>query len=244
MSDNPDTQTPPSTRTSSQSGGPRRYLTRRRPKPTAEDLTDRKIRKWSEVWATVVLSLATLVTAWAGYEAGKWNGMQTALNTQSALLSIEGTRLRTEAQERLLIDIALFSEWINATSSGDTRLADFYRGRFRDGFDPAFNAWLATDPLTDPDAPGSPFEMPVYNRAEKARAEELINRADELSLSAELAGSVGDQYTLSVVILAGALLLAGLANRFEWAELRAVVVAIAFLVLLLSALNIFRLPIA
>ena len=244
MSDSPDTQPSSTTRTRPRGGVPRRYLSRQRPKPTAEDLTDRKIRKWSEVWATVVLSLATLVTAWAGYEAGKWNGMQAALNTQSTLLSIGGTRLRAEAQERLLIDIALFSEWINATSSGDTRLADFYRGRFRDGFDPAFDAWLATNPLTDPDAPGSPFEMPDYNRAEKALAEELINRADELGLSAEAAGSVGDQYTLSVVILAGALLLAGLANRFEWAELRAVVVAIAFLVLLLSTLNIFRLPIA
>lgn len=244
MSDNPNTESFHSASTDTPTRVPRRYLTRRRPKPTAEDLTDRKIRKWSEFWATIILTVATLITAWAGYEAGKWNSNQAALNTQSTLLSIEGTRLRSEAQERLLIDIALFSEWINATNSGDTQLADFYRMRFRDGFAPAFDAWLATDPLTNPDAPGSPFEMPNYARTEKATAEVLISRAGELGLTAEAAGSIGDRYTLLVVILAGALLLAGLADRFEWAELRAIVVAIALLVLLFSAVSVFRLPIA
>ncbi|HRQ13880.1 MAG TPA: hypothetical protein PK205_11300 [Promineifilum sp.] len=244
MSDNPDTQPSPSPGTRSPIRGPRRYLTRQRPKATAEDLTDRKIRKWSEFWATIILSFATLLTAWAGYEAGKWGSNSAALNTQAAMMSIEGTRLRSEAQERLLIDLSLFTEWINATSSGNTQLADLYRARFRDGFRPAFDAWLATDPLTNPDAPDSPFEMPDYARIEKAAAETLIGHAGELGIIAEEAGAIGDRYTLIVVILAGALLLAGVADRFEWAELRAVVVAIALLVLLFCAVAVIRLPMA
>lgn len=216
----------------------------RRPQPTPEDLSDRKIRKWSELWETLILALATLITAWAGYEAGKWNGIQTALNTQATVLNVETGRLRTEAQERLLIDIMLFTDWVNATGTGNTELADFYQARFRDGFQPAFEAWLATDPLSNPDAPASPFEMDVYDRFEIGAIETLINRAGDLNRSAEQAGAIADRYTLSVVILAGALLLAGLANRFEWAELRAVVVALALLVLLFSAVNVIRLPIA
>lgn len=221
---------------------PRRFW--RRPRPTAEEISDWRIKKWSELWATVILSVATLITAWAGYEAGIWNGIQTALNTQSTMLSIDGTRLRTEAQERMLIDIALFTDWVNATGNGNASLADFYRARFRDGFQPAFDAWLATDPLSNPDAPASPFEMDIYARSEIGAAERLIDRAGDLSRSAEQAGAIADEYTLSVVILAGALLLAGLADRFQWAELRVVVVAVALLVLLFSALNVIRLPIA
>jgi hypothetical protein len=45
-----------------------------------------------------------------------------------------------------------------------------------------------------------------------------------------------------VVILAGALLLAGLAGRFEWEELRAVVVAVALLILLGSVIMVLWLP--
>lgn len=244
MSDNPDSKPSSSPGTHASTRGSRRYLTRQRPKVTAEDLTDRKIRKWSEVWATIILGLATLITAWAGYEAGKWGGNESALHAQSTMVSIEGTRLRTEAQERLLVDLALFSEWINATNVGNTQLADFYVARFRDGFQPAFEAWLATDPLTDPDAPASPFEMPNYARAEKAAADALVKYAGELSLSAGAAGDISDRYTLLVVLLAGALLLAGVADRFEWAELRAVVVAIALLVLLYCAVAVIRLPMA
>ena len=64
------------------------------------------------------------------------------------------------------------------------------------------------------------------------------------SQEGERAGSTGDQFTLTAVILAAALLLAGLASRFEWEELRAVVVSVALLVLLFSVIRLLTLPIA
>lgn len=223
---------------------PRRFKLYRRPEPSAEELSDRQIRKWSELWATIILSVATLITAWSGYEAGKWNGLQTSLNVQSTRLTIESSRLKTEAQETLLIDIGLFTNWVEATGNGNTQLADFLQARFRDDFRPAFEAWVATQPLQNPDAPDSPFTMAEYRRPEMDEAELFVERAGQLSISSEQAGSIADQYTLSVVILAGALLLAGLADRFEWAELRAIVVAVAMVILLVSIINVIRLPIA
>lgn len=70
-----------------------------------------------------------------------------------------------------------------------------------------------------------------------------LTKAEQLIETGENAGAIGDQYTLLIVILAGALLLAGIANRFEWVELRAVVVVVALLVLLISIVNIIRLPV-
>ena len=64
------------------------------------------------------------------------------------------------------------------------------------------------------------------------------------STEGERAGSTGDQFTLTAVILAGSLLLAGLASRFDWEELRAVVVAVALLVLLFCVVRMFMLPMA
>ena len=44
----------------------------------------------------------------------------------------------------------MFFQWVNATATGDAELADFYTDRFRPEFRPAFDAWLATDPLDRP----------------------------------------------------------------------------------------------
>lgn len=223
---------------------PGRSRFRRRPKPSAEDISDWRIKQWSEVWATIILSVATLVTAWAGYEAGKWNGVQTSLNLQTTILNIDSARLTAEAQELLLVDIGLFTNWANAVGTGNSRLQDFYASMFRDEFRPAFDAWLALRPLENPDAPRSPFDMPEYLSPKEEEAMALLEQTEQLIRSAENAGSIADQYTLSVVILAGALLLAGIANRFEWAELRAVVVFVALLVLVVSIVNVIRLPVA
>ncbi len=57
-------------------------------------------------------------------------------------------------------------------------------------------------------------------------------------------GNISDRYTLAAVALAGSLLLAGLASRFEWEELRAVVVGTALLVLLYCIISLIRLPLA
>lgn len=216
----------------------------RRPRPSAEDLSDWRIKQWSEVWATVILSVATLVTAWAGYEAGKWNGVQTSLNLQTTILNIDSARLTAESQEQLLVDIGLFTNWANAVGTGNTRLQDFYKAMFRDEFRPAFDAWLAQRPLENPDAPQSPFDMPDYLSPKEEEAMTLLEQTEQLARSAENAGAIADRYTLSVVILAGALLLAGIANRFEWAELRAVVVFVALVVLVISIINVIRLPVA
>jgi hypothetical protein len=215
----------------------------RRRIPSEEELQDRRIRKWAELWETIVLSLATLATVWAGYQAGQWNNLQTILNNEATILRIESSHLSAQAQKYQLLDIALFSDWVNAMGGGNQRLADFFRARFRDEFRPAFDAWLAARPLENAAAADSPFDMPEYHLTGLDEAERLIEEAEQRIQSAESAGSFGDQYTLSVVILAASLLLAGIANRFKWAELRAVVVVAALLVLLFSVINIIRLPI-
>lgn len=211
---------------------------------SAEELSDRRLKKWAEVYETIVLALATLATAWAGYQAGQWNNLQTILNNHATNLRIESTQLVADAQQSQLVDVTLFTEWVNATALNRPQLADYYRARFRDEFTPAFEAWLATGPETNPDAPTSPFDMPEYGIAALGKADALIEQAGLRAQDAERAGSFGDQYTISVVILAGALLLGGIANRFEWAELRATVVAIALLILLFCVITIVRLPVA
>lgn len=216
----------------------------RRPKLTAEQLSDRKIRKWAELVETIILTLATFATAWAGYQASQWGSAASTLDIRSTALLIEASHQLGRAQQLELLDVSLFTDWVNATAAGDARLAGFYRDRFRDEFRPAFDAWLATRPLDNPDAPSSPFVMPDYQLAAVAEAEALQDEAARVSQTAEVIGGYSDRYTLLTVVLAGSLLLAGLGNRFEWEELRAAVVGAAVIVLLVSVVNLLMLPAA
>ncbi len=211
---------------------------------TPEAVSDRRIRKWSELWETIILSVATLITAWAGYQAGQWNSLQTEMNVQAQTLQLQSGVLDGRAGQLRLIDFAAFASWANATADGNTTKARLHEAQFREEFRPAFNAWLATDPLRDPDAAGTPFEMPEYRLVALEEAARLRLQADALNISAVEAGDTADQYTLSVVILAGALLLAGLASRFEWEELRAIVVVLALLILVGTIVMVIVLPMA
>lgn len=223
---------------------PARWRAWRRPVASEEVIQDRRIRKWAELLETVVLTIATLATVWAGYQAGKWSGEQIALNDRATAARIQSTKVNSRAQQLQLVDVELFTNWVEAYITNNTPLADFYRDRFRDEFEPAFTAWLATDPFENPEAPRSPFDMPEYRVSELDVADALVEAAGGLAQDSERAGTIGDQFTLSIVILAGSLLLAGIANRFEWAELRAVVVIAALLVLIFSVVSIIRLPTA
>lgn len=209
---------------------------------TPEVVSDRRIRKWAELWETVVLSVATLITAWAGYQAGQWNGLQTELNVQAHTLQLQSGVLDGRAGQMQLIDLAAFANWAEATADGNRVKARLHEAQFREEFHAAFIAWLATDPLSDPDAPSTPFEMPEYRLQLLDESARLSLKAEALNISAAEAGETSNQYTLSVVILAGALLLAGLGSRFEWEELRAIVVIVALLILVGSVIMVLWLP--
>jgi hypothetical protein len=116
--------------------------------------------RWSEIISAIILGIVTIATAWSGYQAARWGGVQSTLYSRAGALRTESTRASTQAGQLMQIDIGLFTNWINAYASDNRPLTDFYEKRFRQEFKPAFEAWLATDPANNPDAPASPFAMP------------------------------------------------------------------------------------
>ena len=63
------------------------------------------------------------------------------------------------AQAQTQVDVATFIAWADAERRGEEKVAAFYVDRFRDEFRPAYDAWIATDPFTNPAAPPTPFAM-------------------------------------------------------------------------------------
>ena len=103
-----------------------------------------------ELAATVLLAMAAVATAWAAYQSARWHGQQAEAQSASIAARVESTRTANVANRQVQIDVALFTQWVDAYARDETELADFYRKRFRPEFRPAFNAWVATKPRTNP----------------------------------------------------------------------------------------------
>lgn len=168
-----------------------------------------------EILATVLLALAAVGTAWSSYQASRWNGEQAKAFSRGTAARIESTRASSLADTQTQIDVATFTQWANAYALGNTELADFYFRRFRKEFKPAVNAWIATRPLRNPNAPLSPFAMPQYRLAARAESERLEADAEALSAGARTNVQRATNYVLGVVLFAVALFFAGMSTKLR-----------------------------
>ena len=69
------------------------------------------------------------------------------------VLTVNGERLNTLSID----DLNYFNGWLEARQAGNTQLAAIYRRRFRPEFVPAFRAWIAQRPFTNPRAIPGPL---------------------------------------------------------------------------------------
>jgi hypothetical protein len=181
---------------------------------------DERVAYRIDVVSTVLLALATVATAWAGYQSARWHGEQAAAQARATAARVEATRSSGVANRQDEIDVALFIQWVDARALGDTQLEEFYRRRFRDEFRPAFQAWIAAKPLTNPGAPLTPFAMPEYELAATRQVERLEAKAEAAAEDAGEDIERADRYVLAVVLFASSLFFAGISTRLrtQWGE--------------------------
>jgi hypothetical protein len=180
-----------------------------------------------EIIATVILSIAAVATTWSSYQATRWNGETTKTTSRVTAARIDAARAAGRANAETQVDVASFIQWVDAKAHADVRLEAFYLERFRDEFRPAFDAWLATDPLATADAPPTPFAMDEYQLASAATAERLDARAEALSATVRANVQRASNYVLGVVLFAVALFFAGMSAKLTGRGARTTVLAIA-----------------
>jgi hypothetical protein len=153
-------------------------------------------------------------------------------------------RASTQGGQLAQVDIAMFGNWVDAYAEGNEDLADFYQQRFRAEFVPVFEAWLATEPLQNDDAPPSPFSMPEYTVGALEEARQLEQEAGETFAKGQEANEQGDRYVLNTVILATVLFLGGIATRFDWLPVKVLVIVAALILLVYGLYNLAIYPVA
>jgi hypothetical protein len=195
-----------------------------------------------EIIEVIVLALVAIATAWSGYQASKWDGHQSVLYGTASADRFKADAASTYGGQELSADASLFTAWLQATSTKDTKLAAIYVRRFTPDYRTAFEAWLKTGALTNPNAPAGPALMPQYRNPHFVTAAQLNNRAAAAFAEGTAARDNADDYVRDTVLFAAVLFLVAIAQRFKLRNVRVATTAIAFVLLVYAAVSVVQMP--
>lgn len=199
--------------------------------------------RWLEIVSAILLSLATVASAWCAYQSARWNGVQALSFSAANGARTESVRMSNTALQLTSIDVGMFVQFASAYSEDNQFLYDFLYQRFRPEFKTAVDAWIATQPLKNPEAPSSPFAMEAYQSAAQDESDRLLAVAEQKLDEAEQANQTSDNYVLLTVMFASVLFFGGISTKFDNFRIRAALITFALLIFTSGMIIVVSYPI-
>ncbi len=216
-------------------------MIRRNRAPPAKDETD-AYASLIETVTVIVISAAGLMASWASHQGAMWNGMQSVHFSRANVERGNAANAKLEGDLIRAVEVDLFSDWIEAKTRRNEVLAEFYRKRMPGTFRGSFEAWLATRPLVNPQAPSTPFVMSSYHPPEFAAAKRAEKAADAEFALGEQANRTAYDYNRAGVVLATAMFFGGVGQVFRHRMLRITLAAVAIVTWLIGLQLILAIP--
>ena len=190
----------------------------------------------------VLLSIVTLMAAWSGYSAAKWGSDASLLLARSSSAQNEANLDRIQASQIRTLDSVSFNGLFAAYETHNPKLFELMLRRMRPGYLVAVNAWIATHPLKNPNAPPDPSYMPQYKIPQQTQARVLGAQSQADFDEGQSASGTADKYVRLTVFLAAVLFLVGIASHFAARAARYGLIGIASVLLIVSAVQLLGLP--
>ena len=206
-----------------------------------DDAQDRRDRLVS-IGEAVLLSIVALMAAWHGYAAAKWSTESRVDLAEASTARSEANRANLDAIEVRNFDSSTFEAWFSAYTVHNRQAMALAEHRFRPEFEVAFDAWRATHPETNPNAPRGPTYMPQYHQPELREAAALDTQADAAFEAGSSDGETSDKYIRTTVFLASVLFIVGISTHFPLRGIRYGLVGLGGVMLVLSLVQLTQLP--
>jgi hypothetical protein len=171
--------------------------------------------RWLSIIEAVLLSIVAVLAAYSGYAAAKWGTKSSVTLAKASTQRTKANRYDIEAFVTRTQDSVSFNAWFTAYVNGNRKAQQLAIRRFRAGYRPAFNAWIATDPAHNPHSPPGPAYMPNYVIPQEKAAAVADRLADESFTEGSDAGETADKYIRDTVFLATVLFLVGISGQFK-----------------------------
>jgi len=193
--------------------------------------------------ALLLLSLATIGTAWCSFQAAVWGGVSQRSMNLSAASSRRAVTDQLQSYQMALLDVSLFSQHINARANSNVALARFYSDRFRGEAKQAFDLWMATHPFENTNAPPHPFTTNFYQPRLLQEAGVAEAESQKFWQTAGEAGRVSRSYVLITVLFASVLFCGGTASKFETPWIRRSTLGLGLGAFVFAAARLILLPV-
>jgi hypothetical protein len=213
-----------------------------------------------ELVATVVLSIAAILTAWSVFQGSKWGGIEAFQLAEASAARTESVRADNIANEQALTDITMFDNWLLALQEDvdaglihtddpldahPGAISSFFYRHMREEFKPAIAAWAATDPFGSvgvEDLSQLPYEMDEYQLAARQEAIELGLVAEGHVEDAYESNGNSDAYVFAAVLFAVVLFFAAVSGKMDYRRNRFIVLTFGVLVLIGTLIFLISLP--
>ena len=162
-----------------------------------------------------LLAIVAVMAAYSSFASAKWSTESSLDLAKANSTRAQANRVAIEGYNTKNFDSLTFNAWFDAYADGNQVAETVAERRFRPQFRVAFNAWMATDPFTNPKSPPGPTYMPQYVQPGQAQANHLDNEADHYYDLGVTDGHTADNYVLIVVYLATVLFLVGISSHFQ-----------------------------
>ena len=167
-----------------------------------------------EILAVIFLGVATVGSAWCGYQATRWNGEAADLSRDAFTLQVEASRQFGLAVQTIAYDSNAVSQYANAVASDNTDLTRFYREvLIRPDFLPILDLW--EEQIAAGKTPTNLIDSEDYRNEQLGPYRETQAQAEAKTVEAQQAGDIADDYVLTTLVLASALFFAGLTTSFR-----------------------------
>jgi hypothetical protein len=196
--------------------------------------------------ATIVeatlLAIVAVLAAYSGFAASKWSTESRLHLARSSTLRTQAATAMSQADTERNFDSSTFSAWFTAKVAGNQLDMAIAERRFRPAFRVAFDAWLATSPDTNPQAPPGPTYMPQYVLPE-LRTDGVLNaRAARAFKDGSDAAGHSDDYVLTTVYLATVLFLVAISGHFPMLAVRYALMGVGVVILGFAVSQLAWLP--
>jgi hypothetical protein len=168
-----------------------------------------------EILEAIILAIVALATAVSGYQAALFDGESAKEYATASRLRVAASNTSLTANQYLAYNASTTTAWVEAMQAGNTELADILSRRLLPYFRPAFDAWVKTDPLNNPDAPAGPSEMPEFTNPLAEKAAEINGVASHAFDQGVDTRLTAEKYVRVTVILAASLFLIAIGQRFK-----------------------------
>src|SRR3954451_19341860 len=212
-------------------------------KHTAETATEHGTHdRWLSIIEALLLSLVAVLAAYSGYAAAKWGTKSSVTLATASAARTKANRADIEGIVTRTLDSASFNAWFTAFTADNANAERLAEKRMRPGYRPAFDAWQATHPEHNPNAPAGPSYMPQYVVPQDVVAKRLDAQADAAFVKGAKAGETADKYIRATVFLATVLFLVGISGHFRIRQARIGLIAAGGLLLVFAVIQLLGLP--